>query len=98
MSGYDPTREPSNEELRYNTYSTAHQQVAVPMPPQHAMMPAPGTGRGQQLALAIVTIVMAIPLTAIGYHYMNMYGALLAWVGLVAINAIFRGPSRPKQP
>jgi hypothetical protein len=38
------------------------------------------------LALAIISVIAAIPLTAIAAEQMGRDGVLMAWIGLVAIN------------
>ena len=57
-------------------------------------------GRGRQFALAIVTTVMGIPITAITtYGPDNQLVATgIAWVGLVAVNVVHAlGLRRPKR-
>lgn len=43
-------------------------------------------GRGSQLALAIVSVTMAIPLTAIAVSFAGLPGMLAVWVGIVLVN------------
>lgn len=52
------------------------------------------SGRGSQLALAIVSVTMAIPLTAISVSMAGLPGMLAVWVGIVLVNfamAVHRG-------
>ncbi len=41
---------------------------------------------GARVSVAIVSVVMAIPLTAISASLAGLAGMLMVWVGLVAIN------------
>ncbi|WP_285698204.1 hypothetical protein [Actinomadura sp. NBRC 104412] len=50
--------------------------------------PAKGHGDGT-LALAIVSLVTAIPLSAIGVGTAGLAGLLIAWVGIVLVNIVF---------
>lgn len=44
------------------------------------------TARDHALALAIVSLVLAVPLTAIAAHTADLIGMILVWAGLVVIN------------
>lgn len=44
---------------------------------------------GRQLTLAIVSLVMAIPLSAIGAGVLGFPGLLIAWIGIVLVNVTF---------
>ena len=57
---------------------------------------AASSGRGAQLALAITSIVMAIPLTAIAAAMGGLIGMLVAWVGIVLVN-VAMAMRRPPQ-
>lgn len=60
-----------------------------------APAPASPSGRaGQQLALAIVSLVMSIPLTAIAMSTGSMLTVIIVWIGIVLVNAAF-GRGRP---
>ena len=43
-------------------------------------------GQGARLALAIVSIIMGIPLTAISASMLGITGLLIVWTGIVAVN------------
>jgi len=52
-------------------------------------IPIPGEGRGEQLALSIVSLATGIPITAIAAESGGVVGILVAWVGIVAVNFAF---------
>lgn len=55
------------------------------------------SGQGARVAVAIVSLVMGIPLTAIAGSLAGFPGILLIWVGIVAVNmalAMRRPPHR----
>jgi len=56
-----------------------------------------GKGRGAQLALAIISVIMAIPLTAITASMLGLPGVLVTWSGIVLVNLALalRRPPRP---
>lgn len=64
---------------------------------QQQMRERPQTGSGGQLGLGIVSLVMAIPLTAITLDMNYPWMAVVVWVGIVLVNLAFtlryRGPS-----
>lgn len=45
-----------------------------------------GTSNAQRVTVAIISLVMAIPLTAIAGSFAGLPGMLMIWVGIVAIN------------
>lgn len=47
---------------------------------------AASSGRGSQLALAIVSLVFAVPLTAIAAGAAGLIGMSVVWVGIVLVN------------
>ncbi len=53
-------------------------------------------GRDGRLTLAIVSLVMAIPLTAIALDLSNMWMAIVVWIGIVMVN-FFYSIGRPNQ-
>ncbi|WP_433337969.1 hypothetical protein [Spirillospora sp. CA-294931] len=55
---------------------------------------APGSGRGPTLALAIISMGAAIPLSAIGVVNAGLPGLLIVWAGIVLINAVFANARR----
>ena len=102
--------EPTNAEL-YETYPSVHapgntvarrdsQDVMRRVDQlEHALAQRPAVARhagsGPQLALAIVSVVMGIPLTAIALTSTGTLGAanivalILVWLGVVGVNAVF---------
>ncbi|MFD4136807.1 hypothetical protein [Streptomyces goshikiensis] len=50
---------------------------------------APGSGSfGERFGFAIVTLVLAVPLTAIGAAQGRLSGLVVVWAGIVAVNLI----------
>ncbi|MFF0267781.1 hypothetical protein [Kribbella sp. NPDC004536] len=60
-------------------------EPALPQPAPVRRHPSRETDPGG-LALAIVSIVAAIPITAIAANLMGKFGVLICWAGLVGIN------------
>lgn len=58
---------------------------------------AASAGRGAQLALAITSVVLAIPLTAIAGAYGGLIGMTIAWVGVVLVNVAMAMRKPPKK-
>ncbi|MFG2715916.1 hypothetical protein ACGFX2_36105 [Streptomyces goshikiensis] len=59
----------------------------------------PGSGSfGERFGFAIVTLVLAVPLTAVGAAQARLSGLVVVWAGIVAVNLIHarspRGRSR----
>jgi hypothetical protein len=94
-------REPTNDELWAQPPAApqpapAHQELA-PLPPMAAPVPvhqAPppvpyGHSDRTTFALAIVSIVLAIPLTAISLSEAGLRGLLVVWVGIVLVNIVY---------
>ncbi|MEV6950772.1 hypothetical protein [Streptomyces sp. NPDC051183] len=51
--------------------------------------PDPAEGNfGERFGFAIVTLVLAIPLSAIGAAHANLNGLLVAWAGILGVNFI----------
>ena len=48
-----------------------------------------------QFVLAIVSLVMAVPLTAIAMSNAGMVGLVFVWVGIVFVNFIYGWTRRP---
>lgn len=97
-------REPTNDELWAQppvapvqapapTYpvATPNQQVALPV----MQVVAPPAVRGSsgvdrtQLALAIVSLALGIPLSAVGAGTIGVPGFVIAWVGIVLVNFFY---------
>ena len=65
---------------------------------QHQMEQARG-GKKQgagRLALAIVSLVMAIPLTAIALDLSSIWMAAIVWIGIVLVNFVYGNTGRDK--
>lgn len=67
----------------------AAERMARPAPPQHCPP-------NLRLALAIVSVAVSIPLTAISLSLAGFPGLLLVWTGIVLVN-ISLGMSWPKK-
>lgn len=92
-------REPTNEELwpqppaspasaqpGYPGQGLApHQQRPVPVPLPPPAVPVDRTG----FVLAIISVVMAIPLTAIASTQAGLPGLLIVWIGIALVNAVY---------
>ena len=52
------------------------------------------SGRSDRLALAIVSLGTGIPITAIAGEAGGLPGILVAWAGIVGVNAIYDGTGR----
>ena|SRR5437763_3674533 len=46
-------------------------------------------GREGSFVLAIVSLAVAIPLTAIGVTQAGLVGLLVVWIGIVLVNAVY---------
>ncbi|HUD37505.1 MAG TPA: hypothetical protein VMR14_11440 [Streptosporangiaceae bacterium] len=72
--------------------------AAGPMTPYQAqpLAPAPSSGRGTAFALAVSSMVIGIPLTAIeaAYHF-GIPGLIVIWIALTAINVAYGLHNRP---
>jgi uncharacterized membrane protein len=51
---------------------------------------------GERFGFAIVSLVLAIPLSAIGASLAHMPGLLVTWVGIVGVNRIQAGRMNPE--
>lgn len=66
-------------------------QPVAPRPPSHS------AGAGQQLALAIVSLGVGVPLTAIAANAGNLnplIGILVVWIGIICVNFVFNAANR----
>ena len=61
--------------------------------PQALARPTGGIPAGGRIAAAIVSVVMAIPLTAITLGSHSLIAMIICWVGLISINAALAGRS-----
>jgi hypothetical protein len=74
----------------------AAQQVTAPPPPVAPVAPAPSTGQsaGERIAIALGSLVLAIPSTAIAGDAGGKFGVAVVWIGVVAVNvAMGIGPA-----
>jgi hypothetical protein len=90
MSSFD-YREPTNEELWPQppaTHAPPPSQAMVPQQP--APVPAKASsGDRSRFILAVVSMGMGIPISAIAAEYAGPFGLLIAWVAIVAVNFIY---------
>ncbi|MFT4216464.1 MAG: hypothetical protein QM619_04665 [Micropruina sp.] len=102
-------REPTNEQLWSQPPAGAPTQQGGGMlpaqpapPPQHAphhpYPPAPQQPRQDKtvFVLAVVSLAIGVPLTAISAGAAGLPGLLIAWIGIVMVNLIY-ARSRRKQ-
>ena len=94
-------REPTNDELwaqppAMPQPARASQELAPashPLPPAPIpQMPAPGLQQRPDrttFVLAIVSIALGIPLTAIGSGTAGLPGLLVVWIGIVGVNIVY---------
>ena len=93
-------REPTNEQL--GAQPPAAPEQAAPRqglaPAPHGQVPAPHTPAQPPaaqrtdrsvFALAIVSLALGVPLTAISGEMAGLPGLLIAWVGIVLVNVIY---------
>lgn len=64
-------------------------QAPMPQPavPQH--YPVPARPDRTAFVLAVVSLALAIPLTAIASGVAGLIGMIIAWVGIVLVNAVY---------
>lgn len=82
-----------------------HQQPPLPAVRPQAPMPQPTVPPAYPVqarqdrtafALAIVSLALAIPLTAIASGVAGLIGMIIAWVGIILVNAVYaRSRQRP---
>lgn len=95
-------REPTNEELWAQPPTNTQQPAAshgmapaprVPVPaplPQPAPAPVPQQRADRTVfVLAIVSMALGIPLTAISSGIAGLPGLLVVWVGIVLVNVVY---------
>lgn len=73
-------------------------RVASAYPAGQRMPARSGRGNGMQFTLALVSVVMGIPLTAIVLgvdHSTGLIGLLVVWIGLAIINVAFGLHNKP---
>ncbi|MGW0603268.1 hypothetical protein [Streptomyces sp. NPDC002644] len=57
-------------------------------PPTRGPAPAAGSGWGDRYGFGVVSLVLAVPLSAIGAGTSGLPGLLVAWLGIVGVNAV----------
>ncbi len=93
-------REPTNDELwaqppTINTPVAVHGLAPIPQAPMPAPVPtpiAPPTPPAQDrtvFVLAIVSVALGIPLTAISSTTVGLPGPLVVWTGIVLVNFFY---------
>jgi uncharacterized membrane protein len=71
----------------------AEQQIAVT---RGARKPQEPLGNfGERFGFGIITLILAIPLSAIGVANAGIEGLAVAWLGIVGVNAFQAAPGRP---
>ncbi|MEU1279636.1 hypothetical protein [Streptomyces sp. NPDC005805] len=65
----------------------AEQQMVVARGGARPAARSSGSDFGERFGFAIVTLVLAIPLSAIGAAHANLAGLLVTWLGIVGVNA-----------
>jgi hypothetical protein len=72
----------------------AAHQAAAPAPAPAAPAPSAGQAPWERITVALGSLVLAIPLTAIAGDTGGKFGVAVVWVGVVAVNlAIGIGPA-----
>ena len=77
-------------DLRVQQQLTARSVMpsASPAPPAPQQSRSAGSkGRGEDIAIALGSLVLGIPLSAIAGRTADLVGIIVVWVGLVIINA-----------
>lgn len=93
-------QEPTNEQLwsqpppmvpqqpQPNQALAPIQPTPTPAPPPHQPLPAQRADR-MPFLMALLSLVFAIPLTAIASESSGLRGMLVAWVGIVGVNLAY---------
>ncbi|MFJ7078332.1 hypothetical protein [Streptomyces sp. NPDC098781] len=71
---------------------TAEQQMVVA---RGARSPRPTDSFGERFGFGIVSLVLAVPLSAIGGGVAHLPGLLVAWVGIVGVNVVQAARTNP---
>ncbi len=89
-------REPTNEELWPQPPAAPAAppgypgQALVPHQPAPAPAPVPPPAADRTgFVLAIISVVMGIPLTAIAGNQGGLPGLLVVWIGIALVNAVY---------
>jgi hypothetical protein len=73
----------------------AEQQTVV----ARGTRPAGSTdGFGERFGFGIISLIVAIPLSAIAATQTGLGGLLTAWLGIVAVNTVYAARGRPRVP
>ncbi|KAA6221465.1 hypothetical protein CP973_05285 [Streptomyces albofaciens JCM 4342] len=80
----------------------AEQQMQVArgaQPPRPRSAPGGGGGYAERFGFATVSLVLAVPLSAIGSANAGLTGLIVSWAGIVAVNAVHASGffKRPRQ-
>ncbi|GAB1329243.1 hypothetical protein [Streptomyces sennicomposti] len=70
----------------------AEQQLTVA---RGARAPRPTDSWGERFGFGIVSLVLAVPLSAIGGGVAHLPGLLVAWAGIVGVNAVQAARTNP---
>ncbi|MEV7129976.1 hypothetical protein [Streptomyces sp. NPDC093260] len=70
----------------------AEQQLTVA---RGARTPRPTDSWGERFGFGIVSLVLAVPLSAIGGGVAHLPGLLVAWAGIVGVNAVQAARTNP---
>ncbi len=70
----------------------AEQQMVVA---RGSRSPKPTDSWGERFGFGLVSLVMAIPLSAIGGGVAHLPGLIVAWIGIVGVNAVQAARSNP---
>ena len=100
-------REPTNDELWVQPPPAAqppaagHGLAPLPQPPAPAHLPRQLPMAQQRpdrtvFSLAIVSMALGVPLTAISTSMVGLPGLLVVWVAIVAVNFIYARSRRPE--
>ncbi|GHH47712.1 hypothetical protein [Streptomyces candidus] len=77
----------------------AEQQMAVARDASRPARASSGDGGfGERFGFAIISLILAIPLSAIGVANAGLPGLLVAWAGILAVNTVHAAGGWPWQP
>ncbi len=72
----------------------AEQQMVVARGTRPPQQPA-DANFGERFGFGIISMILAIPLSAIGVANANLEGLIVAWVGIVGVNAVHAAKGWP---
>jgi hypothetical protein len=73
----------------------AEQRMVVARGGRPAAGPATGEHFGERFGFAVISLVLAIPLSAIGVANAGLKGLIVTWAGIVGVNAFQAARSAP---